>query len=538
MSYTYWLPDEKGNKKVITTDSNSVIIIGANGSGKSKLGAWIEQKSFREVHRIGAQRNLNFSESIPLKSYSEAEDFVLYGTNDTNSNLRESKSFRWNWGKSYTTTLMNDFDNVLAALIGLKNLDNDNFVNECKKAEKKGIVKPHTPITAIDKIIAIWDRILPQRKLRLSDSKFLATVEQNGNIIEYSSTQMSDGERAVLYLAAQVLCVPENKILIIDEPEIHLHRSIMNRLWKTLEEYRPDCLFIYITHDTQFAAMHGHADKIWIKEFDGYKWEFEEIRNDNLPEELLIDILGSRSKILFVEGENGSYDSELYTMLYPNYLVISCGSCSQVIARTKAFRATPSLHEFEVYGLIDRDYRSDNEIGTYKRDNIYTLQIAEVENLFIVEELVRFMARHLGKNADEVFSAVSDFVINMKYANMINCQICQSVVAEIKYQLSCIDISSKNVADAKTTLNEALSAISYDSIKKEQETKFHAALSEKDYKSILRVFNAKELSKNIGKFIGLDNKQYTSTVINLLRGNCKKQIIEAIVPYLPPEIPR
>ena len=31
-------------------------------------------------------------------------------------------------------------------------------------------------------------------------------------------------------------------------------------LWSALESYRPDCLFIYITHDTQFAAAHGHQD--------------------------------------------------------------------------------------------------------------------------------------------------------------------------------------------------------------------------------------------------------------------------------------
>lgn len=80
-------------------------------------------------------------------------------------------------------------------------------------------------------------------------------LKKNGEPVKYSANQMSDGERAVLYLAAQVLCVPENKMLIMDEPEIHLHRSIMNRLWMALERYRPDCLFIYITHDTQFAAM-------------------------------------------------------------------------------------------------------------------------------------------------------------------------------------------------------------------------------------------------------------------------------------------
>ncbi len=538
MSYTYWLPDENGFKQEITTDSNSIIIIGANGSGKSKLGAWIEQQAFDEVHRIAAQRNLNFSENVPLKSYSEAEDFVFYGGNRANSGWRRTKGERWSHGTGYTTTLINDFDNVLAALIGLKNLDNDNFVIACKTAEAEGTEKPHTPLTAIDKIIAIWNRILPERGLKLVDSKFLATMNQDENTVEYSSTQMSDGERAVLYLAAQVMCVPQNKILIIDEPEVHLHRSIMNRLWKTLEEYRPDCLFIYITHDTQFAAMHGPVDKIWIKDYDGENWRWEKIGNESLPEELLIEILGARSSVLFVEGEKNSFDYELYTLLYPNYLVIPCGSCSQVISRTKAFRANPSLHEFEVFGLIDRDYRSDREVEAYKTDYIFALQVAEVENLFLVEELIRFMSDHLGANADDVFAQVKDFIIYTKYANLINRQICQSVVAEIKYQLNCVDISRQNEASAKATLNTALSNINYDSIKAVQETKFQTALASGDYKSVLSVFNEKGLSKSVGRFLGLDNTKYIETVIRLLRGNCHEEISAAILPYLPPEIPR
>lgn len=51
---------------------------------------------------------------------------------------------------------------------------------------------------------------------------------------------MSDGERVGLYLIAQCLCIPENKTIIIDEPEIHLHRSIMDRLWTAIEAERED----------------------------------------------------------------------------------------------------------------------------------------------------------------------------------------------------------------------------------------------------------------------------------------------------------
>lgn len=534
MAFTYYLPDETGKREEHGTGYNSLIIIGANGSGKSKLGAWIEQQNMENVHRIGAQRNLNFQENLPLKSYSQAEDLVFYGSNDKSN--QKSKSQRWNWGKSYTTKLMDDFDNVLAALIALKNNDNDKYVNECKAAPTRA-ERPDPPFTAIDKLIQIWDEIFPQRKLQVSDAKFLASMG-DGTGSPYNSNQMSDGERAVLYLAAQVLCVPSNKTLIIDEPEVHLHRSIMNRLWVSLEKYRPDCFFIYITHDTQFAASHGQSDKIWIKEFDGTHWKFEKIQDNELPEELLFDILGSRKNVLFVEGEKSSYDTQLYTVLYPDYYVIACGSCTQVIARTKAFRSNPTLHHCQVYGLIDRDYRSAYEINKYKEEAIYTLDVAEVENLFLVEELIRLLATHLGRNPDEVFASIKDYIVNARFAKQIDKQICQSVVAHLKYQLTSIELSKKSDDEAKASLNAALQAIDYEKTKSEQGTKFRKPLDRADYTDVLRVFNEKGLVNSIGHFFGLNDKEYCSTILALLNGNLRNEIVKAIEKYLPTEIPR
>ena len=382
MAFTYWLPDEQGNTQNHETDSNSVIIIGANGSGKSKLGAWIEKQSFEKVHRISGQRDLNFSKNISLKSHFEAENLVFWGR----AWASLEKFDRWNSAITdhYTTTLLHDYEDVLAALIALENYEKEQYFDLCRNAEKNHQVKPETPITAYDKLFRIWDSVLSERKLIIEDARIYAEAQNGEQTIRYSATEMSDGERAVLYLAAQVLCVPPAKILIVDEPELHLHRSIMNCLWTALEQCRPDCLFMYITHDTQFAAAHGHADKIWVKEYDGQNWKLEKIENAELPDELLLNILGGRKNVLFVEGERSSYDTQLYSELYPDYLIIPCGSCTQVIARTKAFRNNPSLHECEVYGIIDRDFRSDYEIEKLAEDHIYTLRVAEVENLFIL----------------------------------------------------------------------------------------------------------------------------------------------------------
>ncbi len=534
MSYTYWLPDANGAKKDYTTESNAVVIIGANGAGKSKLGAWIEQKSMVSVHRIAAQRSLNFQENTPLKSYSQAEAGFFYG-GDTHS---RNKGARWNYGNSYTTQLVNDFDDVLSAMIALRNNANDKFVAECKTAEAENKTKPNTPNTVIDKLQEIWKSVFPHRELIYDDAKFYASFVKNGNEVKYSANQMSDGERAVLYLTSQVLCVPQNKILIMDEPEIHLHRSLINRLWVALENARKDCLFIYITHDTQFAALHSHADKIWVQSFDGANWNLQKLEDSDLPEELLLDILGNRKNVLFVEGEKDSYDSKLYSVLYPNYYVVPCGSCTQVIARTKAFKNNPTLHHCSVYGIIDRDFRCDYEIEKYKEDNIYTINVAEVENLFLVEELLRLIATHLATDVEKVFADIKKYVVDERFANQITGQICESVVAQIKYKLTCAEISKKNETEAKTTLESTLASINYDDIKAQEETKFKDALNSGNYAQVLRVFNKKQISKTIGHYFGLNDDAYCQFVINLLKTDKKDEIIAALLPYLPTEVPR
>ena len=238
-----------------------------------------------------------------------------------------------------------------------------------------------------------------------------------------------------------------------------------------------------------------------------------------------------------MEGEKNSYDTQLYTLLYPQYYVIACGSCTQVIARTKAFRSNPSLHHLKVYGLVDRDYRSDYEIEKYKTDGIYTLKVAEVENLFLVQELIYVIADYLGKNSEEVFGRIKKYIIHDRFKPQLDKQICQSVVAYIKYQLASAELSMKSERDAKQSLNNVLKAIDFEQTKLDQETKFKKPLEDEDYIGVLRVFNEKNLSRSIGHFLGLIDKEYCDTILALINdGTLHDKIVEAISNYLPSEL--
>lgn len=54
--------------------TGSIVIIGANGSGKTRLGAWLEFSGPQQisVHRVGAQKILQFPDSISPVALEDA----------------------------------------------------------------------------------------------------------------------------------------------------------------------------------------------------------------------------------------------------------------------------------------------------------------------------------------------------------------------------------------------------------------------------------------------------------------------------------
>lgn len=235
------------NKPTKIESVQNFVIVGANGSGKSHLGAWIEQQSANgEVLRISAQRALSIPDSITIKSEEAAWNKIYYG-----EELHHDKNYKWNWGNGLTTKLIDDYDSVLSAIFARLNKEDRAYVIDCKDKEKRGETKADVPQMIIDKITSIWNAIYPHRQIILEDAKIKAKTTSSE---EYHAKEMSDGERVTIYLLGQCLIAPNDMTIIIDEPEIHLHKSIMYRLWDKIEEFCPNKTFIYITHDLDFAA--------------------------------------------------------------------------------------------------------------------------------------------------------------------------------------------------------------------------------------------------------------------------------------------
>ena len=148
------------------------------------------------------------------------------------------------------------------------------------------------------------------------------------------------------------------------------------------------------------------------------------------------------------------------------------------------------------------------------------------------------MAESLGENPDAVCIKVKQYIVQQRFSRQINKQVCQSVVANLKYRLSTAELSKKNETEAKESLNAVLQSLDYEQVKTAEETRFREALDSDDYKKVLRVFNEKSLVSSVGNYLNIKNEAYCTKVINLLRGEKHDAIVAALAPYLPVEIQR
>lgn len=175
-SYKYILPDQNNNPDEKETNYQSMIIIGANGSGKSRLGAWIEQNSLDKAHRISAQRSLTFNKYINLKPYEAAKNLLVYGLETP----KENHDFRWkahfNEKFNYIISMLDDYENVLSLLIAMQTKQQGEFIKDCKQKESQGEKHDEVPEMILDKLKRIWNTIFSHRTIDIKDGKVIATL--------------------------------------------------------------------------------------------------------------------------------------------------------------------------------------------------------------------------------------------------------------------------------------------------------------------------------------------------------------------------
>ena len=168
----------------------------------------------------------------------------------------------------------------------------------------------------------IWEETFPGNSINIEKGKVRIRNRSGKDTIAIRA--LSRGEKAALYYLAATLLAPPQALILVDSPTLFLHPTSVGILWSRIERARSDCRFVYDTNDANFASGQARRTAIWIKDYDAadHSWRYQIIEGGELPDEIFLQMMGSRRPILFTEGDTShSIDMRLYSVVFPEFTV-------------------------------------------------------------------------------------------------------------------------------------------------------------------------------------------------------------------------
>ena len=501
---------KRGNKKegIVLSSPKSIVVIGANGAGKSRFGQEIELSYPERSFRMSAESALNIKLNQPSVSGSVSKLYL--------GRMADRQLMDTSIGVSPYIT---EFEQLLYLL------QHEEFESLIALKNKLVANKSARPLkTKLDKTQKVWEELFPHSRLKREGEKlFVLNADHSGS---YNAMEMSQGEKVAFYLIASALYAPEQAIILVEDPEIYLHRSIMNVIWNKIEQLRQDCVFVYMTHDIEFSSSRDDSIRVWVKSFDivNRSFDYELIGgSDLLPEEIYLELLGSRKPVLFIEGTDySSIDVKLYPYIFPNYTVKPLGGCTKVIETTKAFNEMKLFHHLDSKGIVDRDRRTQQEIDYLRTRNIYVPDVAEVENLLMLEDVVKTVACRMLQDEASVFDSVKKNVLllfNKDVESQALLHTRHRIRRELEYMIDRRLSSIEELSEHIDTLTDNIDCCGvYNAICQE----FRQYIADENYEAVLRVYNQKGMlpQSRVMQLCGLASKEkYLSFIISVLKEN-------------------
>lgn len=356
--------------EIFSTTNRNYVIFGKNGAGKTRLLNYVKNNYFKtNAYVVPSNRNIEFGKLSNIHiDYREK-------TNLTNVFVYETF-------KGYPS----DYLNVM-----LRDMDHE----ELRKGESIVSENGEHRGKTLNKFVNIFNSLSLERKVKMSPSNNSKIMLYGDNIPDYYVSDASDGEKSIIQFILFILFCPIHSFVFIDEPETHLNNALLCELFTILEQERNDIIFIYCTHNIDFIETRENIKLIFLNKYNKDSWDIESLESyDKIPLNVIIDIIGTKKDILFIEGDYSSIDYKIYSALFPKLKIIPVSSCQKVIENCRSI----NLFNRKYYGIVDNDFRTVDEIEKLKQQNIEVIKFNEIENMILSIDFLEFVSSKLGCN--------------------------------------------------------------------------------------------------------------------------------------------
>jgi ABC-type cobalamin/Fe3+-siderophores transport system ATPase subunit len=500
-----------GALNIPLTEGKALFVLGANGVGKSTLMHNLFTQNLNHTKRILAHRQTWFTDN----------SMNMTATNKKNSdqNIKgydQNIASRWKDEYSQQRSSISIFDLINSENVRARKITNAVDTKDIVSAQALSNIQ--APLQAINELLAVSN--IPILITLGKDEQLFAS--KNGSE-PYSIAELSDGERNALLICADVMTTEPNSLIVLDEPERHLHRSIISPLLSSLFQKRKDCVFVISTHDVFLPIDHSEASILLLR---SCQWNDKEIKDwdadliseaDEIPNSIKREILGSKRNILFVEGDYESLDRQVYSLIYPSITIMPQGSCTQVEKTVEGIKGTEKLHWINSYGLVDADDRTTEQIQNLLDKGIAALNCYSVEalyyNLEIVKRIAKRLAEVLGQDEKVLFEKATLGIINELNPHKLRLcsrlcekQVRNSVMTALPKHK---DIQEKGNFELKINLKE---------IQEKEEAHFDKLVADKNLDGLISRYPVREtpVLTKIATGLGMTRDKYESAVRKLI----------------------
>ncbi len=436
------------------------VILGANGSGKSKLleelkKAGVDQKGTnqrRKVIYIEGGRTMVIKDVVQPEGPQVGNYMTMEGAEKHYEQKRDKKLA----------------GRVLDALIVLDKRDAEIKAQHSDTVEKwiaSGSPGkcPTRPLPPLERLFALFTEIFPGIALSYSQKNKTLVAQQKGQ--EYGPSHFSDGEKQVFSILADLIELADDQTLIIaDEPELNLHPDLAARLWTLIENEFPDKTFIYATHSISFA-LRRNVEKVYVLSSNADHLE-EFTGLESLPRSEVSTFLGAipgfltANRVLVTEGHEKSFDSIFYRWLLSDTEVeiYPAGGCTEVLPIiNKSGLWDKITSKIGMLGVIDMDFRSEEYLKSLISTSVKGLTLHEAESYLCIPAIITAVATRIGSmDMPLTSSIVEDRILEMLNRDKLVVA-AKRLFFEKNLKLG-ISVTKKLLAASKTR-DEMLSAI-------------------------------------------------------------------------------
>jgi predicted ATPase len=372
--------------------SGSVISV-KQGETNSILTNYISSRRFGKSEYVGSFVQIDSQRNIATTKYSPVSSIVSDPDEKetVSSFYHQDFSARWQ-------NFINYIHNKVAAY-------DANLAKEVKKgsAHSKEILKTHP--NPLEKYKKLFANLLTGKELQdinpVSPGQF-HYKDINNSVLPFSS--LSSGEQEVVKVVFDLARKDiKHSIIVVDEPELHLHPALTFRLIETLKLIGSHTnQFIFLTHSADLISTYYSTGNVYfiddsqsgsnqahrLSDLSHSHKELVKLIGDNLG------LLAAGKRIIFVEGETSSIDRLAYHAISQKFLpdakVTPIGSVENLLALNSIKEQIQnSIFGINFYMIRDRDGLSEEQIKKIeKTGRVKCLKKRHLENYFLDSDVI------------------------------------------------------------------------------------------------------------------------------------------------------